>query len=46
MEKTLIGDDNWTKQEVAALPDPWLSGSDRQLAITEDQMQWEAAAIH
>lgn len=38
MEETtgfrLIGDDNLTKQEVAALPAPWLSGCDRQLVIT------------
>ena len=38
MEETtgfrLIGDDNLTKQEVAALPGPWLSDCDRQLAIT------------
>lgn len=30
----LIGDDNLSKPEVAALPGPWLSDCDRQLAIT------------
>lgn len=42
MEKTtgfrLIGDDKVTKQEVAALPGPWLHGCDRQLAIAAGQM--------